>query len=388
MRICIISYIYPRKKNPFLGIFVHAQAKELAKLGHDVEVLTTGDQDMKRSETIDGVKIKRLINIWERPFNINSPFFFLKASKRISNKKYDIVHSHFIGISTIIFGVVCKLKNIAYVVTSHGTSWEYKQGNFFKKKILTKALSFPSKIICVSKATRKILQKFTRDNKLLVINNGIDTSWEDYKINSRIKQKMKLPNQLVLLSVSDLVEKKGIDIIIKSLPRIIKKFPNIFYIIIGEGENKKNLLNLVDKLNLNDHVKFENYKKQKELVKYYSACDVFVLMSHETKKAMESFGIVYLEASYFGKPVIGGKGGGTENSVEDKKSGFLVDHKKPEDLISKLTLLLKNSKLRKEMGEYGRKRVRRNFLWSLIIKKILRVYEEEVINDKKNKKTF
>lgn len=123
---------------------------------------------------------------------------------------------------------------------------------------------------------------------------------------------------------------------------------------------------------------FEGYKKGRELANFYNICDIFVLMSRTTKEGIESFGVVYIEASYFGKPVIGGKGGGTSDAIEDGKSGYLVDANHPEELKKKLEYLLKNHDAGKRMGEYGRKRAIKLFLWKGLARKIVGVYKEAI----------
>ncbi len=380
MKIAIVSYIYPVQNNPALGSFVHAQAREIKKKGNIVEVFTCGEKNHKRKESIDGVKVNRLctskfLRLFRGQFFIAALLFNLIRNR----KQYDLVHSHFLGTSTIFIGLACKAINLPFLVTSHGSPWEVKQKGFVKRFLLRCSLRYPKKVICVSNATRRLLQPFTDKSKLIVICNGVDISnLKAPSSSKRLKNKLDLKDKIILLSVSNLIEKKGIDIIIKSLSKLIKEHPNLYYIIIGEGPLEKELIKLVNDLGLQRYVRFEKYKNQRELSDYYNLCDVFVLMSRETKDAIESFGIVYIEASYFGKPVIGGKGGGTQDSIEDGKSGFLVDYKKPEELINKLSLLLKNPRLRKKMGEYGRKRVNDKFLLTKVTEEIIELYKEEI----------
>ena len=82
----------------------------------------------------------------------------------------------------------------------------------------------------------------------------------------------------------NLVERKGLDTIIKILPNVIKKEPNIIYFIIGRGPEKENLVNTVKKLKLRDKIKFIGYVSDQDLANYYSICDIFLLMSRTIKE--------------------------------------------------------------------------------------------------------
>jgi phosphatidylinositol alpha-1,6-mannosyltransferase len=99
----------------------------------------------------------------------------------------------------------------------------------------------------------------------------------------------------------------------------------------------------------------------------------------EEKGGIEGFGIVYIEASYLGKPVIGGKSGGTGDAIIDNVTGYRVDPNNLQDLTKKIVLLLKNKDIRTKMGKEGQKFVKKNLLWEHNVKKTLKIYEE-VIN--------
>ncbi len=383
MKIVIISYLYPNKLDPTLGIFVRQQSKYLAREGHEIHILTTGSLKDKKKELIDGTTVNRLISIDTMILSRGLSFSLRCIKKIISlNKKsnLDFVMQNFVGISTILIGLTAKLLKKKFIVISHGTAWELPKKSFIKNLIIKTALSFPDKIICVSKKTEELLRPNIRRNKLVVINNGIDPEWLKPNINKdKLRKKLGLDNKIIFLSVSSLVPKKGIDVIIKVLPRIIREFPNLLYFIIGEGPEKNKLINLVNELGLEKNIKFLGIKTGSELANYYNLCDIFILMSRDIRDTIESFGIVYIEASYFGKPVIAGLSGGTEDAVIDGQTGFLVKSDDTEDLVKKITLLIKNKKLRKKFGKAGTKRVIKGFFWKHNVKKL--IYE---LNNLKN----
>jgi glycosyltransferase involved in cell wall biosynthesis len=101
-------------------------------------------------------------------------------------------------------------------------------------------------------------------------------------------------------------------------------------------------------------------------------------MSRDLKDIIESFGIVYIEASYFGKPVIAGKSGGTADAVVDGKTGYIIKYDNIKKLEKTILLLLKNKKLRDKLGEAGRKRVLKEFLWKNNVEKLLDLYNKKI----------
>ena len=366
IKIAIISPLFPNKKNPVSGIFVRQQSKYIAREGHDVTILTTGTKDDKKEEIIDGVPVYRLSNTNLSP--VKSLFFSLKCIKMINylNKKsrVDVIIQNFVGISTIIIGIASKIQKKKFVVISHGTSWELPKDNFFKNAIIRLALSVPDVVVCVSRKTAELLSQNTNQKKLIVINNGIDPETLNPTIsNAFLRKKLGLGNKIVLLSVCNLVQKKGIDAIINALAKALKTNSNLEYIIIGDGPEKNNLMELSKKLGMEGHIRFLGVKTGDELSNYYNLCDIFIMMSRDINNEIESFGIAYIEASYFGKPVIAGKSGGTEDAVVNNKTGFIVNSEDEERLIRKIKLLAGSKKLRNKLGNAGRSRVVKGFFW-------------------------
>ena len=372
MNICIVTPIYKTAHLPRLGKFVHEQAKELVNQGNNVTVITIGDQEDEYCELLDKVRVFRIKKPFSFLFVLCSFILILKLNRK---HNFNILHSHFVGLTTLACGFAAKIIKVPYVITAHGMG--ILQGSPLKKIYL----SFPFKIICVSRYVAKLASKYVDKKKIVFIPNGVDPEkLKPTKEPNKMKEELGIKGKKMLLSVGGLVERKGLDIIIKTLPNLIKKEPNIVYFIIGKGseEERIRLVNLVDKLNLKGKVKFLGYVPDRELVNYYNICDIFLLMSKtiKEKSAVEGFGIVYIEASFMGKPVIGGKSGGTSDAVEDGKTGFLIEPNNVEELERKIILLLKNKSLRDKLGEYGRKRVLNGFLWKHNVGKLVGVYTD------------
>ena len=135
-----------------------------------------------------------------------------------------------------------------------------------------------------------------------------------------------------LLSVGSLTRAhayKGFDTVIRALPLVLKRAPNLRYVIVGEGDDRPRLEKLAAELHLEKSVSFAGSVSDAQLAEYYRCCDAFVLPSKTTKRngswEGEGFGRVYVEAALAGKPVVGSRGGGAAEAVVDGETGLLVD---------------------------------------------------------------
>ncbi len=378
MQICILSPIYPTFSKPPLGIFVHEQAKYLAKKGHSVHVITSGNYEDKSYGMKEGVMVHRIKLGNLLPFK-GTIFALLMLKKLIIlNKKFDfdILHSHFVGPLTVLIGLASKLTKKRFVTTVHGIG--LLTDNPIKKAMVRFYLRFPSKIICVSDYVSKLVSECASKNKIIIINNGVDPEKLRPTLSAMaFKEKLGLKNEKILLSIGALIERKGIDIILSSLPAVIKSYPNLKYFIIGKGPEKENLTRLVKELNLEKYTVFIDGVNNGDLANFYNICDTFLLMSKtlKQKNGVEGFGIAYIEASYFGKPVIGGKSGGTADSIVDNVTGYRVGPTNTQELIKKIVALLKDAKLSRKLGNSGMRRVKSQFLWEHNVKKLVQVYK-------------
>ena len=369
MNICIFSPIYPSRESA-LGKFVHEQAKELA-IKNRVFLITIGNKDDKEHEIIDNVNVYRL-----KSSKIILLIKFVKKFYYLNKKyKFNLFHSHFIGFSTLIFGITSKVLRIPYVVTVHGMELISKNKfSFLMKKLY---LAFPDRIVCVSRYVALMAGNYVNNKKLVFIPNGVDVEkLKPNKNKNKFKKELNIKDEKILLSICNLVERKGLDTVIKALHQVSQKIPNIIYFIIGKGPEKENLVNLVNQLNLSEKVRFINYVSDEDLANFYNICDIFVLMSRTIKEraGIEGFGVVYIEASYFGKPVIGGKSGGTADSIINGVTGYRIEPANQKELANKIVKLLKDASLRKKFGNHGKKRVKSKLLWKHNVDKLIKVY--------------
>jgi len=145
---------------------------------------------------------------------------------------------------------------------------------------------------------------------------------------------------------------KGIEDVIRALPHIAARFPSVCYDVVGDGDDRSRLEALATSLGVRDRVHFAGWVTEQDLASHYRQCDVFVMPSRN-----EGFGIVFLEAMQFGKPIVAGRHGGSPEVVEDGECGFLVENGAIDELTSCLCRLLGDDDLRTRMGLAGFDRV-------------------------------
>ncbi len=180
-----------------------------------------------------------------------------------------------------------------------------------------------------------------------------------------------------LLTVGRLVPRKGIDTVIRALPLLIPGLPELAYDIVGDGPDRARLKALVSDLGLEETVNFHGAVSQSELTDFYRRAHIFVMPArHEIEaSSMEGFGIVYLEASASGLPVVAGRAGGAVEAVRDGETGLLVPPDNPEALAQTLGKLLADDDLRQKFGGAGRRWVEAEMNWDRSAQRLARMLD-------------
>jgi len=238
------------------------------------------------------------------------------------------------------------------------------------------------KTIVITNQAKNLIKKIhhLNDHQVQVIYVGVNLDElviKDTKEDLRRRYNISLESKL-LLSVGRHVKRKNFSLVIRALEEIKKFSPNlkIRYYLVGEGPETKNLKNLVDKLNLEHYVQFLGSCDLETRNKFYKMSDIFLMPSITTKKDIEGFGIVFLEANYFKVPAIGTKAGGIVEAIIDNETGLLINSNDLNELIEKILFLLDNEKIRKDFGENGYKRVVEEFQWKNIVNDYIALFED------------
>jgi phosphatidyl-myo-inositol dimannoside synthase len=169
------------------------------------------------------------------------------------------------------------------------------------------------------------------------------------------------PTGRTVLSVARLVPRKGIDTVIRALPRLA----DVEYRIAGSGPDEARLRRLAMAEGVAERVVFLGRVPDAQLAEEYQRCAVFVLPSRRTAEGeLEGYGLVHFEAAAWGRPVVAGRSGGESDVVVDGETGVLVDGASVEQVADALRSLLNDAARLRQMGEAGRRRVEMTHNWS------------------------
>ncbi|OQX83401.1 MAG: hypothetical protein B6D63_06320, partial [Candidatus Latescibacteria bacterium 4484_7] len=161
----------------------------------------------------------------------------------------------------------------------------------------------------------------------------------------------------VIMTIARHVERKGQDMVIRAMPRVLERHPEAVYVIGGRGMMESRLKALASELGVEENIRFVGLVSDDELSLHYRMCDIFIMASRRIGNDVEGFGIVFLEAGYWQKPVVGGRSGGVEDAVVDGGTGILVDPQSPGQIADALIRLLDDEALAHSLGTAGRQRV-------------------------------
>ena len=196
---------------------------------------------------------------------------------------------------------------------------------------------------------------------------GIDVDHFTPVDSTQLRKELNLEGKKVIVSVGRLVHRKGQDHLIESMPQILESVPDAHLLMVGKGPYLEHLAKLVALNKLENHVSFIGRIQYAELPRFICAGDIFAMPSRSRLAGLEveGLGIVYLEASSCGLPVIAGSSGGAPDAVIDGVTGFVVDGTDNQQIAKAAIELLNNPEKAKAMGMAGRQWIIDNWRWEI-----------------------
>jgi phosphatidylinositol alpha-1,6-mannosyltransferase len=181
----------------------------------------------------------------------------------------------------------------------------------------------------------------------------------------QIRDRYELAVRPVVVCVSRLVPRKGQDTLLRAWPAVLRRFPEAVLLVVGDGPYAADLRRLAARSGIDGSVRFTGAVPQAELPAHYAAGDVFAMPCRTRRGGLdvEGLGIVYLEASAAGLPVVGGDSGGAPDAILDGETGYVVGGRDVSGLATRLTALLDDPAGARAMGEKGRAWVERDWSW-------------------------
>ena len=365
MKIGIVSEYY----YPLLGGItehVHFFSKELARLGHDVTIITSnrrGKLDYPKNDDVEIIRLGRGV-----PYYSNGSFanitlgFGLKRKMReiMDSHKFDIVHIH--SPSVPVLPALAHVTSKGPTVGTFHTYFEWNPLYAFYQRVAQDAIENLDGRIAVSRLCVESLSKyFTADFK--VIPNGVDI---DYFATPRGCLGKFDDGKINILFLARLDPRNGLECLIRAFRILHKKHKDTRLIVVGDGPLRWYFKTLVDH-GIKGDVHFEGFANGIR-PEYFAASDIFCF---PVQKA--SFGITILEAMAASKPIVCSDLSAFHDILGG--DGRYIDPYDEHDLAEKLTELVENESLRRELGEKGRQRVDR-YSWKNVTQEVLGFYGE------------
>ncbi|MGH7900256.1 MAG: glycosyltransferase [Thermodesulfobacteriota bacterium] len=309
------------------------------------------------------------------PFDRLSIYHWCKKtiSRLIDCHPFQAIHSDFIFPSGFIGLEIKKRYGIPLVVHERGVHrLTLAISNALRRKLYAQVLKESDIVIAPSYKWANLVKKIVpNEREINVIREGVDIKTAD----SFVQQKPKMyEGKKIILSVGQLIERKGHEYLVRAINEIKNEFPDIKCIIIGSGICLRSLEDLINKLGLNNIVELYGQRPHDEVLKTMSWCDVFVLPSWD-----EPFGAVYSEAMAFAKPIIACSGEGISEVVQDGGQGLLVKRQNAESLAEALKKVSRDENLASSLGREGRMLVEKELNWNHIASQLIDLYKQIII---------
>jgi len=300
-----------------------------------------------------------------------------KVRDCIVSNKIDILHCH--QYTPYVYGLMgSAFTKKKIVFTEHGRFYPDKRK--FKRTLVNPVLSrYTDRIIAISEATKDALVKFENISKdrIGVVYNGIEDGNRVPEKKENLRRSFGIgENGFVMGTAARLDSIKNHPMMIKGLKRIQQDSPETYLFIVGDGPERAGLETLVTELGLSSRVIFTGFREDTSF--FYRMMDVFLLTSFSEGTAM-----TLLEAMAAGLPCIATGVGGNLEIVKEGETGFIIPSGDEKALTEKINLLIRDKKLREELGQACRKRFEENFTVKKMVKEYEKIYEEITANGKR-----
>lgn len=382
-KLLIITDMFPRPESPTDGVFVMHQVQALAA-HYQVRVFASWFPAKAKVQVRQQPEYD-VIQVYYPQSRIFSPltsyyyykYALPKLKEVLDSFDPDIIHVHD---CRHIPELLCMQDLLAKhparkILTVHNikTLPENTERPWLKsiyRNTLPKAYRVWDKVLFVNQRLLERMREIVPSHKSLYIGNAIIPVPECTEDSlSHIKQKIKSKN-FNILSVGNLVNTKGFDILIQAFAQLRSRYPDMSLTIIGSGNQHKKLINQIVSLGLEEQINMIPAQPNEIVRNCYKCFDLFALPSYS-----ETFGIVYLEAMEAGLPVIGVRGQGIDGVVRDGVNGLLCEPRNVSDLVSKIRWVINNREAATKLACAGQMHVREHFMMDKHISKLVDIYE-------------
>ncbi len=317
--------------------------------------------DARRPETIERIRQKTMLP---------TPGLARRLERLIDRFEPDVV-AFGSALPLSLLGSVCIDRSVPYVTMTHGAEISMPASLPISKSLIRRALGGASGIVALGPWVAEWSQRAVAPDPappIIDIYPGVDTEFFCPGDRARARVALGLnPDRPTITSMSRLVPRKGMHLLIEA-SKIVRAFvPDVQVAIGGTGRERHRLDKLIADAGLGGTVKMLGRIPDENLADIYRAADVSTMLCHPRWRGLEQegFGIVFIEASACGIPVVAGRSGGATDAVQDGVTGTIVDARDRHAVAAALVEFLQNPSLRDRVGAAGRSRAVDSFRWPL-----------------------
>jgi glycosyltransferase involved in cell wall biosynthesis len=386
VKVLMVATAYPRHADDIITPWLVELIQRLRKRGIQVSVFTSSYRGLG-DQTLDGVAIYRFryfVKQYERLtheetavdrvkrgslYVVLTLFYLLFGTlaivRLVRKQQFDIIHVHW-PFPHMLFGVFAKTAgHVRLVATFYGVEIRWLKQKFpFLVRPFASFLKKVDTITAISTHTARELAAITpRKIEIVPFSAALGPRTGT---TSDAKE---------IIFVGRLVERKGVRYLIEAFAQVKNNIPHQL-VIIGDGPERKSLVQRAHDLNLHDRVTFTGRISDQELQKHYNQCSFIVLPAvYDAKGDIEGLGVVLLEAMSYAKPAIASNAGGITDIVVNGENGFLVPPGDVRALAQAMERLSRNDTEREQMGQCAKQVVDEKFSWDRITDELISVYE-------------
>lgn len=329
----------------------------------------------------------RTSSLWLSALRLPLIFLFAKYVLDVARKtKPSIIHAHSPFYCGLIASWVSKSIGISSIYEIRGV-WEGSSASVKNSKIYlpqkvmgfleNRAIQSADAIVVISKHLKEELSYRGINNNTYIVPNGVDTTKFTHKEKSRkLLKELHLEEKIVLGYIGTFsAEYEGIEYLIKALPLIINKHPQVVLLLVGDGRMKEMLVKLSKKIGVCESIVFTGKIPHDRISEYYSVIDISIFPRKRTRETELVTPIKPLEAMAIGNPVIGSNVGGMKELISDGVTGILFEAENVNDLAEKCLYLIEAQEKRDILRRQAKEWVLRNRDWLKVVQQYKRIYD-------------
>ena len=374
------------------------EAKALISSGNEVFLFCLSyDKTFKKNEVINGINVFRFYCSW-LTYKLSAlaytfPFYKWIMSKKIikfiKESNVEVLHIHDLQIASSVFDANSYF-NFNITLDLHENRPEimkfYKHVNSF----LGKMLIYPSKwkkaeeryckrsnsvVVVTDLAKRELLNRIKiSEEKVIVFSNSVSKSfYSDFKLNNQIIEKYS--NSFVMLYLGNTSKRRGLETVLKSIPKIVKSIPNFKLVIVGSSSFDKELVKIIEEYNISKFVDFEGWKSEDLFPSYIKAAELGISPLHSNLHHDTTYANKLFQYMSLGCPILCSDVKAQKALLETYNVGLLFRSEDSSDLTEKVFKLYLNSTLRNQMSENCINAIQNHLNNDIISKDLIKCYE-------------